>query len=97
MNKRTYLTTIVYDSKGAEGTNEEMIPKLSDIIRGADGEVSKVQERGTFDFAYSRARKIKVGVYLQFEVLGDTSFPEKLKNTLKLEKKVDRVLIECKK
>ena len=34
------------------------------------------------------------GTYLQFEIAGSSNFPDSLKERLKLEKKVDRVLIE---
>ena len=52
MNKRNYLATIVYDARGADGSSDEMIPKLSEIIRQVDGEVTKVDNQGSRDFLY---------------------------------------------
>ena len=43
MNKRNYLATIVYDAHGADGASDEMIPRLSEIIRDVEGEVTKVE------------------------------------------------------
>jgi Ca2+-binding EF-hand superfamily protein len=36
MNKRNYLATIVYDARGADGTSDEMIPEVDEMIREAD-------------------------------------------------------------
>jgi hypothetical protein len=32
MTKKNYLATIVCDPRGADGSSDEMIPKLSEII-----------------------------------------------------------------
>ena len=96
MNKRNYLATIVYDAHGADGTSDEMIPRLSEIIRDAEGEVTKVENQGNHDFAYPQSKEMKSGTYLQFEISGDPEMPVRLKDKLRLEKKVDRVLIERK-
>lgn len=96
MNKRNYLATIVYDARGADGSSDEMIPKLSEIIRQAEGEVSKVDNQGSKDFVYPQSKNLSSGTYLQFEIESDSELPVRLKEKLKLEKKVDRVLIERK-
>jgi|TARA_B100001250_G_scaffold279334_1_gene241727 ribosomal protein S6 len=96
MNKRNYLATIVYDAHGADGASDEMIPRLSEIIRDVEGEVTKVENQGSHDFAYPQSKEVKAGTYLQFEISGDTEMPVRLKDKLRLEKKVDRVLIERK-
>ena len=96
MNKRNYLATIVYDARGADGSSDEMIPKLSEIIRQAEGEVSKVDNQGSKDFVYPQNKNLSSGTYLQFEIESDSELPVRLKEKSKLEKKVDRVLIERK-
>ena len=96
MNKRNYLATIVYDARGADGSSDEMIPKLSEIIRQSDGEVTKVDNQGSKDFVYPQSKTLTSGIYLQFEIESDSELPVRLKEKLKLEKKVDRVLIERK-
>ena len=73
-----------------------MIPKLSEIIRDSEGEVTKVENLGTQDVAYPQKNQMQSGVYLQFEISADPLMPDRLKEKLKLEKKIDRVLIECK-
>ena len=96
MNKRNYLATIVYDARGADGSSDEMIPKLSEIIRQVDGEVTKVDNQGSRDFIYPTSKDVTSGTYLQFEIESDPEMPIRLKEKLKLEKKVDRILIERK-
>ena len=57
MNKRNYLATIVFNAKGADGSSDEMIPKLREIIRQAEGEVTKVEngKRGSLVFFISKS------------------------------------------
>ena len=43
MTNRNYLATIVVDPRGADGTNNEMIPKLSEAILQSEGEVLKLE------------------------------------------------------
>ena len=73
-----------------------MIPKLSEIIRQVDGEVTKVDNQGSRDFIYPQSKDVTSGTYLQFEIESDPEMPIRLKEKLKLEKKVDRILIERK-
>ena len=68
----------------------------SEIIRDVEGEVTKVENQGSHEFAYPQSKEMKAGTYLQFEISGDTEMPVRLKDKLRLEKKVDRVLIERK-
>ena len=94
MNKINYLATIVFDPRGSDGTADEMIPKLSELIKESEGEVTKVENQGNHEFAYPQKKGMTNGTFLQFEISGLASTPDSLKKKLKLEKKVDRVLIE---
>jgi ribosomal protein S6 len=95
MTTRKYSATIVIDPSGSEGSSSEMIPKISEIIAQSDGEVSKVTELGQHDFAHPIKKTLTRGTYLQFDISGSSQTPDKIKEKLRLEKKVDRVLIEC--
>ena len=55
--KNNYLATIVFDPKGSDGSTDEMIPKLSEIIVSVEGEVQKVENQGSHDFAYPQKEK----------------------------------------
>lgn len=95
MTTRNYSATIVIDPRGSEGSTSEMIPRLTEVIVQSEGEVQKVQELGQHDFAYPTKKDFNRGTYLQFEISGTPETPSKIKEKLSLEKKVDRVLIEC--
>lgn len=97
MKPRNYLATIVIDPSGSAGSSSEMIPKLSEVIAQSDGEVTKVQELGQHSFAYPTKKNFTQGTYLQFEITGKPETPKIIKNKLRLEKKVDRILIESQK
>ena len=58
MTNRNYLATIVVDPRGAEGTNNEMIPKLSEAILQSEGEVLKVEEQGSIDLHILNKRSL---------------------------------------
>jgi ribosomal protein S6 len=95
MTTRNYSATIVIDPSGSDGSSSEMIPKISEIIAQSEGEVSKVTELGQHDFAYPVKKNLIRGSFLQFDITGSSKTPDKIKEKLRLEKKVDRVLIEC--
>ncbi len=97
MTSRNYSATIVIDPSGSEGSSSEMIPKISEVIAQSDGEVSKVKELGQHDFAYPVKKSLSRGTYIQFDITGSSSTPAKIKEKLRLEKKVDRILIESSK
>mgnify|MGYP000057298613 CR=1 FL=1 len=90
MNKKNYLATIVFDPRGSDGTSDEMIPKLSEVISDSDGEVIKVENQGNHDFAYPQKKGLSNATYLQFEITGLPSTPETIKQKLKLEKINDK-------
>jgi len=95
MTTRNYTATIVIDPSGSDGSSSEMIPKLTEIIGQSQGEVTKVQDLGQHDFAYPIKKNLPRGTFLQFDIKGHSSTPALIKDKLKLEKKVDRILIEC--
>ena len=88
MTSRNYSATIVVDPSGSDGSTSEMIPKLSEVIAQSDGEVTKVQELGQHAFAYPSRKKISRGTYLQFELSGTAETPQKIKEKLRLEKRL---------
>ena len=95
MTTRNYSATIVIDPSGSEGSSSEMIPKITEIIAQSNGEVKKVQELGQHDFAYPLKKSLSRGTYLQLDISGEPNTPFTIKEKLRLEKKVDRILIEC--
>jgi ribosomal protein S6 len=94
MTTRNYSATIVIDPSGSEGSSSEMIPKITEVISQSNGEVKKVQELGQHDFAYPAKKNLSRGTYIQFDISGEPSTPHTIKEKLRLEKKVDRVIIE---
>ena len=94
--KNNYLATIVFDPKGSDGSTDEMIPKLSEIIVSVDGEVQKVESQGTHDFAYPHKRKSNLWESIYSSSSRAIQKCRLGKDKLRLEKKVDRVLVERK-
>ena len=94
MKQRNYIATVVVNPSGSEGSSNEMIPKLTEVISKAEGEVKKIQELGQHDFAYPTQKNFTRGSYLQFDISGSPQTPSMIHEILRLEKKVDRILIE---
>ena len=86
MKQRNYIATVVVNPSGSEGSSNEMIPKLTEVISKAEGEVKKVQELGQHDFAYPTQKSFTRGSYLQFDITGSPQTPSMIQEILKLEK-----------
>ena len=94
MKIRNYSAVIVVNPSGSDGSFSEIIPKLTEIINRSEGEVNKVEELGQHDFAYPTKKDFTRGSYLQFHFSGKVETPLLIQENLRLEKKVDRCLIE---
>ena len=94
MSKRNYKATMVLDPKGNEGGSDEIISKLSDIIRSADGEVKKVENLGSRNLARPSKKKSPTGIYIQFEIEWEPEVPARLHKQVALEKNIDRIVVE---
>ncbi len=94
MNTRNYTATVVVDPRGKDGASNELIAKITEIVSASEAQVDKVKELGQHDLAYPPSNNFKSASFMQFEITGSPRSPDLIKEKCRLEKKVDRILIE---
>ena len=92
--RRNYTATLILDIRESEESADAMISKLSEIIVHLDGEVKKVENLGSREIARPKARNFSSAVYLKIDFESDRKVPSKIKEQLRLEKTIDRIIIE---
>jgi len=92
--KRIYRATFILDTRNYQQPVETLIEKLTGVIESIKGLVQKVNNLGQKDFVRVTNRKFPSGIYLEVYFEGPSSAPSALKEKLKLDKTVNRVLVE---
>ena len=93
-NRRLYTATLVLDTRGSDESADAMISKLSEIIVNLEGEVKKVENLGSRDLVRPQARNFSSAAYLKIDFESDREGPSKIKEQLRLDKTIDRIIIE---
>ncbi len=91
---RKYLATFVLDSREITDSVDSVVSQITEVVEKAEGEVQKVENKGTQQFARTPDKGLSAGVYLQMEFVSGAKGPEKIKESLRLEKVVNRILIQ---
>ena len=94
-DKRPYRATFILDTRNTEESIDDIIEKLSGVFAGIDCEVKKVDNKGQIDFVRVTDRNFPAGTYVLFDFEGPPSAPDKLKDKLKLDKTVYRILVQA--
>ena len=93
-NKRNYVATLVLDTRGSDDSADAMISKVSEIIAGIDGEVNKVENLGLRELARPQARDFSTAAYVRIDFKSGPDGPTTIKEKLRLDKNIERILIE---
>ena len=93
-NNRIYAATVVIDTSGSEGSADAMISKISEIIAGLGGEVKKVENLGLRDLVRPQDRNLSRAAYIKIDFESGPEGPARVKEKLRLDKNIDRILIE---
>ena len=92
--KHIYRATFILDTRNYQQPVETLIEKLTSVIESIKGLVQKVNNLGQKDFVRVTNRKFPAGIYLEVLFEGPPTAPSALKEKLKLDKTVNRVLVE---
>lgn len=92
--KRNYTATLVLDASGSKDSADAMISKISEIIAGLEGEVKKVENIGLRDLARPQDQNLPRAAYVKIDFESGVEGPAGIKEKLRLDKSVDRILIE---
>lgn len=80
---RKYEGLVVLDTKGKEGSVEEMVSEIGKRIEAEGATLDEVQQLGRKKFAYN-ARQIEGGHYVTYTFTADADAVEKIKTSLDL-------------
>ena len=92
--KRNYTATLVLDTNDSKDSADAMISKISEIIAGIDGEVKKVENLGLRDLVRPQDRNLTKAAYVKIDFESSPEGPVEVKEKLRLDNNVDRILIE---
>lgn len=95
MNNNKYKATFVLDTRGYDQPVETLIEKLTSLIASLDGKVEAVNNMGTKEFVRTPDRKFVSGIFVAFEISGSASLPAALKEKLRRDRTVERILIQA--
>jgi ribosomal protein S6 len=91
--QRNYQATFVLDTRDNNETLDEIITRLSETIGSFEGEVVKVHNLGIRDFARTPVRGFVSAPYIQIDFRSTSNGPAALKELLRLDKTIDRVVV----
>ncbi len=93
MNDNKYKATFILDTRGYSEPVEALVEKLKGTIESAGGKVGKVENLGQKTFARTTDRTFPEGIYIGISFEGASALPAQIKEKLRLDKTVNRVLI----
>lgn len=91
---RNYRATFVLDTRGVESSVEELTESYSKVIEEVSGKVESVKNLGSLDFARKAANGLPSGIFVHYEFAGPASAPEEIQEKVRLDRKVNRVMVE---
>ena len=91
--QKTYRATFILDTRHNDESVDEIVTRITQTIGTFDGEVSKVDDLGIKDFERPTVRGFESAPYVQIDFSSDADGPANLKEKLRLDKTVNRVVI----
>ncbi len=90
----TYKATFLLDTRGYEQPVDTIITKLSEILTAAQAEVVNVNNLGTKSFVRVADRRFPSGTFVQITYKGAASVAATLREKLRLDKTINRILVQ---
>lgn len=91
---RNYKATFILDTRGYGEPVETLIEKLTGVLEGLGSKVKEAKNLGQKSFARITDKKFPAGIYVEMQFEGAGTVPSALAEKLKLDKTVNRVLVE---
>ncbi|MGF1530403.1 MAG: 30S ribosomal protein S6 [Puniceicoccaceae bacterium] len=92
--KRHYRATFILDTRSYEGSVDDLITRLSQMIQSIGGEALETENLGTKNFVRSSRKGCDSGIYLNITFDGPPDAPAQIHEKTRLDRTVDRVLVE---
>ena len=92
--RRSYRVSLILDLRGSAESPEVAIDRLKDILKSIDCKVSEVENLGQREFSRAVDRKFLSGLYVQISFEGPVTAPAAFAEKLRLDRTVDRILVQ---
>lgn len=93
--KNSYLANFILDTRNYTDPVENLIAHLKEVIGAVEGEVKDVKELGQKEFARVTDRRFPAGIYVQITFDGPASAPEALQERVRLDRTVNRLMVQA--
>jgi small subunit ribosomal protein S6 len=91
---RTYSATFLLDTRGYTEPVDTLVAKMRDAIIAIQGEVTKVENHGQREFQRPPSRAYPNGIFVTFNFTGPISAPAALREKVRLDPHVNRLLVQ---
>lgn len=91
---RVYDVSFILDTRNWEDSIEALIDSVKKVMESIGGKVLDSKNLGVKSFVRVTDRKFPQGHYVTFRIEGDGNFPKDLKGKLKLNRNVNRLMVE---
>lgn len=92
--QNNYRATFILDTRNYTEPVETLIDKIKSGIESGGASVTDVENLGQKEFIRVTDRKYPSGIYVRFDFSGPGSAAEALKEKFRLDKTVDRILVQ---
>ena len=92
--KRNYKLTVILDTRGYESPVETPEAQIADTLKDLGGDVAGVENIGRHDFVRITEKSHTGDTYLIAKVSGDPSLPSAFQESVRLDKKIKRVMVQ---
>ncbi|MDR0742058.1 MAG: 30S ribosomal protein S6 [Puniceicoccales bacterium] len=91
---RKYTASFILDMRGCTDTVDTVVGRLSGIITDFGGKIAAVENLGQKNFERVVNKNFPSGIYVQFLFEGVPTIVEGIKSRLRLDKTINRILVE---
>lgn len=92
--QRKYRATFILDTRDYQEPVDVLIEKIKSTMEGENSKVLEVANHGQRSFERVTDRTFPAGIYVAFDVEADPTFPKRIQERFRLEKTVNRILVE---
>ena len=95
--KHNYTATFILDTRNYQEPIETLIDSIKATLESEGAEVSNVENLGQKEFIRVTDKAYPAGIYVAFQFSGPGTTAEALKEKFRLDKTVNRILVQTRK
>ncbi len=91
---RNYRATFILDTRGVELPVDELVENYAKVIGEVNGTVESTRNLGNQEFVRKAANGLPNGIFVQYDFSAPATAPEEIQEKVRLDRKVNRVMVE---